>query len=135
VTTTLLPPSRPAPAGPRPIRWTCAEFHRFGDRGVFEGRGAMLIDGVILEQGPMKPPQAITLGLVEEAIRSAFGTGWWLRQQLPLVLGQDTDPEPDLAVVPGRPRDYATQQRLGPADVVAPLAAPSATVRIADLLP
>jgi Uma2 family endonuclease len=75
--------------------------------GVFEGRRAMLIDGVILEQGPMDPPHAITLGLVEEALRTALGSGWWLRQQSPLILGQDTDPEPDLAVVPGRPRDYA----------------------------
>ena len=32
----------------------------FGDMGVFEGRRAMLIDGVILEQGPMNPPHAIT---------------------------------------------------------------------------
>ena len=32
------------------MRWTCAEFHRFGDMGVFEGRRAMLIDGVILER-------------------------------------------------------------------------------------
>lgn len=67
----------------------------------------MLIDGVILEQGPMYPPHAIALGLVEEAISTAFGTGWWLRHQSPLVLGQYTDPEPDLAVVPGRPRDYS----------------------------
>ncbi len=158
---------------------------------VFEGRRAMLIDGVILEQGPMNPPHAITLGFVEEAIRTAFGPGWWPRQQSPLILGLDTDPEPDLAVVPGRPRDYtahpttadlvvdgadsslsfdtnekrllyaragireywvvdingrrllvyrdpqagdyATQQILGPSDVVSPLAAPSA-VRVADLL-
>jgi hypothetical protein len=62
----------------------------------------MLIDGVILEQGPMHPPHAITLGLVEEAIRTAFGPGWWLRRYSQLILGQDTDPEPDLAVVPGR---------------------------------
>jgi Uma2 family endonuclease len=55
----------------------------------------------------MNPPHAVTLGLVEEAIRAAFGAGWWVRNQLPLVLGHDTDPEPDLAVVPGRPRDYA----------------------------
>ncbi len=185
--------SRPAPAGPRPLRWTCAEFHRFGDLGVFEGRGAMLIDGVILEQGPMNPPDAITLGLVGEAVRSAFGAGWWLRHQSPLILGQDTDPEPDLAVVPGRPRDsvghpttadlvvevadsslafdtnekrllyarsgvreywvvdvngrrllvyrapqggdYATQQALGLADAVSPLAAPpGAAVRVAEML-
>ena len=63
-----LPSPRPALAGPRPMRWTCAEFHRFGDMGVFEGRRAMLIDGVILEEGPMNPPHAITLELVEEAI-------------------------------------------------------------------
>jgi Uma2 family endonuclease len=111
LTTISFPSSRPAPAGPQPLRWTCTEFHRFGDLGVFEGRRAMLIDGVILEQGPMNPPHAITLGLVEEVIRTAFGTGWWLRQQAPLILGQDTDPEPDLAVVPGRPRDYAAHPR------------------------
>src|SRR5437588_8167824 len=105
--TTSLASARAAVAGPRPVRWTCAEFHRFGDLGVFEGRRAMLIDGVILEEGPMNPPHAIALGLAEEALRTAFGTGWWLRQQSPLLLGQDTDPEPDLAVVPGRPRDYA----------------------------
>ena len=101
------PSSPAAPASPRPVRWTCAEFHRFGDLGAFEGRRAMLIDGVILEEGPMNPPHAITLGLVEEAIRTAFGAGWWLRHPSPLILGLDLDPEPDLAVVPGRPRDYA----------------------------
>jgi Uma2 family endonuclease len=101
--TTRLPA---APGSPRPKRWTCAEFHRAGDIGLFEGERAMLIDGVIVEQGPMNPPHAITLGLVEEAIRTALGTGWWLRNQSPLILGLSTDPVPDLAVVPGRPRDY-----------------------------
>jgi Uma2 family endonuclease len=192
MTTISLPAPPAAVAGPRPLRWTCAEFHRVGDTGAFEGRRAMLIDGIILEQGPMNPPHAVTLGLVEEAVRGAFGVGWWLRNQLPLILGQDTDPEPDLAVVPGRPRDYtahpttanlvvevadtsldfdtndkrllyaragipeywvvdvngrrllvyrdpqagdyASQQALGPADAVSPLAGPAATVRVADLL-
>jgi hypothetical protein len=76
VTTTSHPSARAATGGPRPVSWTCAEFHRFGDMGVFEGRRAMLIDGVILEEGPMNPPHAITLELVEGAIRTAFGTGW-----------------------------------------------------------
>ncbi len=107
MTPLLLPSTQTVPAGPRPLRWTCAEFHRFGDMGLFEGRRAMLIDGVILQEGPMNPPHAVTLGLVEEAIRTAFGAGWWMRHQSPLILGLDTDPEPDLAVVPGRPRDYS----------------------------
>jgi hypothetical protein len=33
----------------------------------------MLIDGVLLEQGPMNPPRAITLGLVERTVLAAFG--------------------------------------------------------------
>lgn len=192
MTTALLPTPRTATRSPWPVRWTCAEFNRLGDMGAFEGKRALLINGVILEEGPMNPPHAITLMLVEEAIRTAFGAGWCLRQQLPLMLGQDTDPEPDLAVVPGRPRDYTAhpttadlvievadsslnfdtndkrllyakagireywvvdvngrrlrvyrdpsacdytaQQTFGPAEAVSPLAAPSATVRVADLL-
>jgi Uma2 family endonuclease len=64
----------------------------------------MLINGVILEEGPMNPPHAITLELVEAAIRTAFGAGWRVRNQSPLVLGQDIDPAPDLAVIAGTPR-------------------------------
>src|ERR1700722_14883259 len=104
MTTMLLPPAVLAPAGPRPLRWPCAEFHRFGDLGLFEGRHAMLINGVILEEGPMNPPHAITLELVEDALRTAFGTGWRIRSQSPLVLGADLDPEPDFAVIAGSAR-------------------------------
>ena len=86
------------------MRWTCAEFHRFGDLGLFEGRRAMLIDGVILAEGPMNPPRALTLEPVEEAIRAAFGAGWRFRNQSPLVLGQDLDPRPDFAVLAGTSR-------------------------------
>src|SRR6185295_13883801 len=99
LSTMSVPSARAVLAGPRPLRWTCAEFHRFGDMGVFEGRRAMLIDGVILEEGPMNPPHAITLELVEETIRAAFGTGWRIRSQSPLVLSEALDPEPDIAVI------------------------------------
>lgn len=120
MTTMSLPASRGAAIGPRPVRWTCAEFHRFGDLGAFEGRRAMLIDGVILEQGPMNHPHAITLGLVERALQAAFGTAWWNRHQSPLILGQDIDPMPDLAVVPGEPRDYTAHPTM--ADLVVEVA-------------
>jgi Uma2 family endonuclease len=107
VKTLTHPTTRRASTSPRPVRWTCAEFHRFGDMGVFEGRRAMLIDGVILEQGPMNPPHAITLELLGEVLRTTFGAGWWLRHQSPLTFGRVTDPKPDLAIVPGNPREYA----------------------------
>lgn len=90
--------------GPRPVRWTCTEFHRVGDTGLFEGRRAMLIDGVILEEGAMNPPHALTLEVVMDTIRAVFATGWRVRGQSPLVLGQDLDPLPDVAVIAGTTR-------------------------------
>ncbi|MBM3978924.1 MAG: Uma2 family endonuclease [Planctomycetes bacterium] len=64
----------------------------------------MLIDGVIIEDAPMNPPHRIALELTEAALRTAFGAGWRVCCQMPLVLGQTTDPEPDVAVVAGSPR-------------------------------
>jgi Uma2 family endonuclease len=89
------------------LRWTVADFHRVGETGVFEGRRPVLIRGVILEQGMMNPPHATGIELVADALR-AFGPGWRPRVQLPLVLGLDTDPLPDVAIVAGGPRDHAS---------------------------
>jgi Putative restriction endonuclease len=44
------------------------------------------------------------LELASEVLRAAFGAGWRVRVQMPLVLGQSTDPEPDLALVAGSAR-------------------------------
>jgi hypothetical protein len=40
-------------------------------------------------------------------LRNAFGSGFQVRTQAPLCLLADSEPEPDLAVVSGRPRDYS----------------------------
>jgi Uma2 family endonuclease len=99
-----LPTRRVASNGPQPIRWTCDEFHRMGDVGLFEGRQAMLIDGAILVEGPMNPPHALAIEVIDAAIRVVFGAGWRIRGQLPLVLGQDIDPVPDFAILAGTAR-------------------------------
>jgi Uma2 family endonuclease len=94
---------QPAPVSPRrPLRWTVKQFHDLGDRGYFEGRRASLIHGTIFEEGPMNPPHAVAGEKTEELIRDLF-RGWtvWIRK--PLVLAQDTDPMPDIAVLAGRP--------------------------------
>ena len=179
---------------------TVDQFHHLGDLGTFEGRRAMLINGVIVEQGPMTPAHRIALELSESALRGVFGAGWRVCNQMPFVLGQTTDPKPDLAVIAGLPRGasahptsaalvvevsdsslrydttekmslyaaggiadywivdvsgrqllvfrdpqpdsaqshgygYAARQVFGPNDAVAPLAAPHAPVRVADLVP
>jgi Uma2 family endonuclease len=43
---------------------------------------------------------------MEEALRTAFGPGWQIRGQGPLALDEESEPEPDVAVVAGSFRDY-----------------------------
>jgi Uma2 family endonuclease len=52
---------------------------------------------------------AASLGLAEDTLRAAFGKGFWVRTQRPLDLGIMMEPEPDIAVVKGTPRDYSGQ--------------------------
>lgn len=96
-----LPPSSPA-------RWTVAEFHRARSTGVWDGRRTYLVRGVIWEQGPMNPPHAALVTITLKAIDRVIPAGMTVRGQVPLVLGQDTDPFPDVAVVPGDDGDYLT---------------------------
>jgi Uma2 family endonuclease len=44
--------------------------------------------------------------MVEEALRGVFASGWDVRGQLPVALDDDSEPEPDVSVVPGSFRDY-----------------------------
>lgn len=89
-------------------RWTREEYEQLADQGFFPpGKRVELIDGVIYEMSPQKSPHATGILLVTEALRAAFPQGHQFRVQLPLVLGEESEPEPDLAIVPGSPRDYS----------------------------
>lgn len=88
-------------------RWTREQYERLADADVFPPeRRVELIDGEILEMSPQKRLHASAILLVGEALRDAFGPGFTIQAQLPLALGDDSLPEPDVAVVPGSPRDY-----------------------------
>src|SRR5579883_297710 len=85
----------------RPRKWTVPEFHRLCSLGMFADRRPILLDGVVLEQGPMDAPHGNGVERSDAAIRVAFGAGWRFRIQLPLVLSLHTDPVPDIAVIRG----------------------------------
>jgi Uma2 family endonuclease len=91
---------------PSRCRWSRKEYYRLFESGFFIGRRVELVFGEIVEMPPMKNEHAIALGLADDAVRRAFGTGHWVRIQMPLHLGKTSAPEPDLAVVGGGPRDY-----------------------------
>ncbi len=94
-------------AAPKPHLWTRAEFDRIIAAGGFEPEARLeLIDGEIIEMPPQRSRHATAIQLAEQALRAAFPAGFAVRAQLPLALEDLSEPEPDLAVVSGNPRDY-----------------------------
>jgi Uma2 family endonuclease len=88
-------------------RWSREEYERMIDAGVLTPEDQVeLIDGDIITMTPQKSRHATAVQLAQIAIGRAFGEGFSVRTQLPLALGPDSEPEPDIAVVAGSPRDY-----------------------------
>ena len=95
-----------SPPPPRPRHWTRDEFYQLAELGFFRDQRAERIEGQIVVQSPQNWPHASATDRTHEHLRVAFGPGFWVRMQLPLALGQNSDPEPDISVVPGRREDY-----------------------------
>ena len=70
----------------------------------------MLLDGVICERSILYPRQSVGVGLADYAIKAVFTQGFVVRIQMPLVLGQWSDPVPDISVLTGSVRDYVATQ-------------------------
>ena len=103
----------------RTRRWTRREYDRLIELGVLhEDEPIELLAGRLVVQEPQRTPHAMATQLAAEALRIAFGPGWSVRVQLPIALDADSEPEPDVAVVQGSPRDYPREHPSRPALVV-----------------
>jgi Uma2 family endonuclease len=88
-------------------RWARVEYERLIDLAMFQpGDRVELVGGQLVVREPQGSPHAVAVRLAEDALRSAFGFGWEVRAQMPVALDDESEPEPDVAVCPGRPRDY-----------------------------
>src|SRR5262249_60337642 len=76
---------------------------------------AELLAGRLVVREPQHTPHATGTQLAAETLRAAFGAGWMVRVQLPLALDDESEPEPDVAVVRGAPRDYVREHPPTPA--------------------
>jgi len=86
-------------------RFTREEYYRLAEIGFFQGERVELIEGEIVKMSPISPFHGEVLTLLAERLWQLFGEGYRVRVQLPLSLG-DSEPEPDIAVVPGKAGDY-----------------------------
>jgi Uma2 family endonuclease len=89
----------------RPFRFTREQYYRLGDLGFFRGKRVERIRGEIIEVSPRNWPHVVGCRRAAEALERAFaGIGWISRQEA--VSLADSDPEPDVSVMPGRFEDY-----------------------------
>src|SRR5882762_6590447 len=87
-------------------RWKRIEYDRLVDLGVFEGEPLELIGGQLVVAEPHGTYHASAISAVDYAVRAILPPGWIVRIQLPVSLDDESEPEPDLVVVPGNPADY-----------------------------
>jgi Uma2 family endonuclease len=87
-------------------RWKRAEYDRLVDLGVLEDDPIELIGGQLVVAEPKGEYHSSAIGAVDYAVRAALPPGWVVRIQLPVSLDDESEPEPDLVVVPGRSADY-----------------------------
>lgn len=108
---------RAAPVRTR--RFTRVEYERLVERGFFRPDERLeLLEGQLVVREPQHSPHATAVGLVLDALQRAFRHGFHVRVQTPIALGDDSEPEPDLAVVAGPRRRYRDAHPSEPALVV-----------------
>src|SRR5437867_7142579 len=91
----------------RDRRWTRKEYGRLIDIGFFDGDNKVeLIEGRMIVAEPQNTPHATACELASDALRAAFGPGWRVRMGLPMAMDPDSEPEPDVSVLRGSPRDW-----------------------------
>ena len=89
-------------------RFSRAEYERLIDLGVFQpGEPIELIGGELMVAEPQGVAHYTAIVKTARALEAAFGPEWHARTQGPIGLDDDSEPEPDVAVVPGSPEDYS----------------------------
>jgi len=100
-------------------RWTRLEYERLVEAGFFgPGERLELLGGELVVAEPHGTRHAVVTTLVSDVLRRSLGPAWHVRIQAPIALDEESEPEPDVAVVPGGPREYLAAHPRRPALVV-----------------
>lgn len=88
-------------------RWSRDVYDRAVEAGVFGPDDRMeLIEGELVMTAPHGSRHATAIRLVDRVLTRVFGEDCIVQCQLPLAIADDSEPEPDVAVVEGEIADY-----------------------------
>jgi Uma2 family endonuclease len=76
------------------------EYDQMVELGLFQDERIELIRGVLVKMSPQRAPHASTVQKLNQLLMSRLQGRFTVRIQSPIALSDDTEPEPDVAVVP-----------------------------------
>lgn len=99
-------------------RWTAEEVLHLVELGLLHDEHVELIQGELVVVPPRGPVHSNLTVVIRELLADAYGRGFHVRDHSSITAGEDSLPEPDLAVIRGRPGPPYTTRLPGPADAV-----------------
>ena len=78
---------------------TIAQYHELVATGIFDERRVELLDGDIVEMPPAGMPHAVYCGRTVKYLRNLLGDRAEIRETHPVTLPNNSEPEPDVAIV------------------------------------
>lgn len=97
------------PSGVAVRRFSVDEYHRLIQEGYFAADERYeLLDGLIVHKMSRDPIHDAAMEIADDVLRSRLPAGWRVRVQCAITTA-DSEPEPDLVIVRGRPVDHVAR--------------------------
>jgi Uma2 family endonuclease len=87
-------------------KWTLEDYHRMIAAGILDDRPVELLQGEIVEMPAEGEPHAYASDEAGEYLAKLLGDRAKVRHAKPITLPNDSEPEPDLAIVQRLGREY-----------------------------
>lgn len=87
-------------------KWSLEDYHRMIAAGILADRRVELLKGDIVEMAIEGEPHAYSRNEADEYLTGLLGDRAKVRQDSPVTLPNDSEPEPDIAIVQRLGREY-----------------------------
>ncbi|MBH8563884.1 Uma2 family endonuclease [Nostoc sp. CENA67] len=87
-------------------KWSIDEYHRMIEAGILSDRKVELLQGEIVEISPEGEPHAYCSDEAGEYLAKLLAGRAKVRQAKPITLPNNSEPEPDIAIVQALGREY-----------------------------
>ncbi len=98
-------------------KWSIQDYHQMIETGLLDERKVELVHGEIIEMSPEGAPHSSYCGEIAEYLRRILGSRAKVREAHPITLADNSEPEPDIAIVRNRSTLYRDRHPQ-PADIL-----------------